>query len=85
MAQRQDLKLQRSPIAERPRIVNSNETTTDRIVGPYPRMAARSMFSRRTRFLVGTVMCRRHFEGAERLDFMDSSTTSIGSDPSKAC
>jgi hypothetical protein len=42
MAQRQDLELQGSPIA----IVRSNETTTDCIVGPYPRMAVRSMFSR---------------------------------------
>jgi hypothetical protein len=34
-------------------MVESNETTTDRIVGPYPPEAARSMLSRRTELLVG--------------------------------
>jgi hypothetical protein len=37
------------------RMVKSNETATDRIAGPYPRTAARSILSRRTRSLVGTV------------------------------
>jgi hypothetical protein len=49
MAERQDLKPAGPPVRSDTRRVRSNETTTDRIVGPYPRNTARSMFSRRTR------------------------------------
>ena len=36
------------------RMVKSNETTTDRVIGPYSPKARRSMLSRRTELLVGT-------------------------------
>jgi hypothetical protein len=61
MSQRQDLKLQGNPIAERhaggqePRDDDGSHRRT-----PYPRKAARSMSSRRTRFLIGTPSWRSY-------------------------